>query len=72
LLEPSPNENDTGELIGRHPKNLSKADLEAAGLEKLEHFPISKNLRGFPNRSHCDSRCRLVKEASLHDETSFD
>jgi len=34
LLEPSPYENDADELIGRHPKDLSKADLEAAGLEK--------------------------------------
>ena len=34
LLEPSPHENDAGELIGRHPKDLTKADLEAAGLER--------------------------------------
>ena len=35
LLEPSPYENDAGELIGRHPNALSKAELEAAGLQKL-------------------------------------
>jgi hypothetical protein len=35
LLEPSPYKDDAGELIGRHPKDLTKADLEAAGLRKL-------------------------------------
>jgi hypothetical protein len=35
LLEPSPYENDAGELIGRHPNTLNKAKLESAGLQKL-------------------------------------
>ena len=34
LVEPSPYEHDDGEVIGRHPKDLTKADLEAAGLKK--------------------------------------
>jgi hypothetical protein len=39
---------------------------------KLERFLIELNLRGFPWREISDSRCGLVKEASLHDETSFE
>ncbi len=37
----------------------------------LEHFLIGRNRRGFPSMVICDSRCGLVKEAGLHDETSF-
>ena len=42
------------------------------GLANLERFLTLLNLRGFPWVGDCDSRCGLVKEASLHDETSFD
>nr|WP_051248686.1 MFS transporter [Inquilinus limosus] len=38
----------------------------------LEHFPIFRNRGGFPKAGNSDSRCRLVREASLHDATSFD
>ena len=37
----------------------------------LERFPNWLNHLGFPKDRKSDSRCRLVKEASLHDETSF-
>jgi hypothetical protein len=38
----------------------------------LEHILTGLNRKGFPRGSKSDSRCGLVKEASLHDETSFD
>jgi len=41
-------------------------------LSDLEHFLSVANRRGFPCEAFSDSRYRLVKEASLHDETSFD
>ena len=37
----------------------------------LARFLTGWNLRGFPRSRISDSRCGLVKEASLHDETSF-
>jgi hypothetical protein len=40
--------------------------------ENLEHFLTGLNRRGFPDRDISDSRCGLVKEASLHDQTSFE
>ncbi len=33
----------------------------------LEHFLTGLNLMGFPRARISDSRCGLVKEASLHD-----
>lgn len=56
------------------------AELERQGLiylrggeaQDLEHILIGRNRGGFPGASISDSRCRLVKEASLHDSTSFD
>ena len=38
----------------------------------LEHFLSSLNHRRFPCRENSDSRCGLVKEASLHDKTSLE
>jgi hypothetical protein len=41
-------------------------------IASLEHFLSVLNLRGFPRGLISDSRYGLVKEASLHDESSFE
>ncbi|MGL4963531.1 MAG: DUF5372 family protein, partial [Inquilinus sp.] len=47
------------------------ADLRALVDTLLEHFSSFLNRGGFPKGENSDSRCRLVREASLHDATSF-
>ena len=48
-----------------------KRSHDTAEKQELEQIPNGLNHSGFPKGGDSDSRCRLVKEASLHDETSF-
>ena len=38
----------------------------------LERFPNLLNREGFPNQQRSDSRCMLVKGASMHGQSSID
>ena len=65
--------------LGKHGRNRTNVweyasvnSFAGSRREDLEHLSNIRNHRGFPRVGVCDSRCGLVKEASLHDTTSFD
>jgi hypothetical protein len=51
---------------------LSVHSVGHGSMPKLEHFLNILNRGEFPKAWISDSRCGLVKEASPHDESSFD
>ncbi|MGL4962514.1 MAG: hypothetical protein ACRC67_14880, partial [Inquilinus sp.] len=51
--------------------DASASNLPDHERAQLEHFSSFVNRMGFPKAANSDSRYGLVREASLHDATSF-
>ena len=58
-------------MLARREFDIVLAVYDGKPSPYLEHFLTLRNRWGFPGGSICDSRCGLEKEASLHDESSF-